>query len=113
MDVAEAIRIIKALADGVDPFTGQAFSPDSPYQQADTVRASYLAVEALDQLDKTISKENRLPDNAGKPWQAQEGEDLIIAFEDGMTIRELARRHQRTVGSIIAIELYATQLRLR
>ena len=100
MDVAEAIRIIKALADGVDPFTSEAFPADSPYQQADTVRALYLALEALDQLDKTISKENRLPDNAGKPWQAQEDEDLIIAFDDGVTIQELARRHQRTVGSI-------------
>jgi hypothetical protein len=100
MDAAEAIRIIRALADGVDPFTGELFPPESPYQQADTVRALYLALEALDQLDKTISKENRLPDNAGKPWLSQEDEDLIIAFDDGVSIQELAHRHQRTVGSI-------------
>jgi hypothetical protein len=100
MDVAEAIRIIRSLADGVDPFTGEVFSSDSSYQHPDTVRALFLALEALDQLDKTISKENRLPDNAGKPWLSQEDEDLIIAFEDGVIIQELARRHQRTVGSI-------------
>jgi len=100
MNVAEASRIIRAFADGVDPFTGEAFPPDNPFHHPDAVRAMYAALEALDHLHKTISKENRLPDNAGKPWLSQEDEDLIIAFEDGVTIQELARRHQRTVGSI-------------
>ena len=32
MDDGEAVEIIKALADGVDPFTGEVFPPESPYQ---------------------------------------------------------------------------------
>ncbi len=100
MNIAEASRIIRAFADGVDPFTGEVFPSDSPFHHPDAVRAMYVALEVLDQIAKTMSKENRLPDNAGKPWNSQEDEDLIIGFEDGVTIQELARRHQRTVGSI-------------
>jgi len=39
MELDRAKEIIKALADGVDPYTGERFPADSPYQQADTVRA--------------------------------------------------------------------------
>lgn len=47
MDSTRAIEILRALADGRDPVTGAAFPPDSPYQQADTVRALYAALDAL------------------------------------------------------------------
>ena len=39
MDDGEAVEIIKALAEGVDPFTGAIFPPDSPCQNEQTVRA--------------------------------------------------------------------------
>jgi len=47
MEIDRASEIIQQLADGVDPYTGERFQPDSPYQQADTVRALYLALEGL------------------------------------------------------------------
>ena len=37
MDPTRAIEIVKQLADGVDPATGERFPPGSPYQQADTI----------------------------------------------------------------------------
>lgn len=39
MDADRAIEIIQSLADGVDPFKGEQFPSDSPYQQSDTLRA--------------------------------------------------------------------------
>lgn len=48
MDVDQAIEIVKKLADGVDPTTGDRLPPSSTYQQADTVRALHLALEGLD-----------------------------------------------------------------
>lgn len=45
MDPTRAIEIVRQLADGIDPTTGERFPPDSPYQQADTVRALYLALD--------------------------------------------------------------------
>jgi len=38
MNPDEALGIIRSLADGVDPYSGERFASDSPYQQADTVR---------------------------------------------------------------------------
>ena len=46
MDANDAIEIVRKLADGVDPFTGERFPPSSPYQNADTVRAVYLALDS-------------------------------------------------------------------
>ena len=39
MQLDRAKEIIEALADGVDPYTGENFPADGPYQRADTVRA--------------------------------------------------------------------------
>jgi hypothetical protein len=39
MEPDRAIEIVQSLADGVDPYSGKRFASDSPYQQADTVRA--------------------------------------------------------------------------
>ncbi len=44
MEADRAIEIIQSLADGVDPFSGKRFPSDSPYQQADTVRALQLVL---------------------------------------------------------------------
>jgi hypothetical protein len=49
METNQAAEIIQQLADGVNPCTGERFPPDSPYQQADTVRALYLALEGLEE----------------------------------------------------------------
>jgi hypothetical protein len=40
--------------------------------------------------------------NAGKSWEAAEDEQLTVEFDSGMSIRELSRKHQRTVGAIQA-----------
>ena len=47
MEPDRAIEIVRSLADGVDPYSGERFASDSPYQQADTVRALHLALEGL------------------------------------------------------------------
>jgi len=36
MDADRAIEVVKSLADGVDPFTGERFPASSPCQHADT-----------------------------------------------------------------------------
>jgi len=39
MDAREAQQIIQKLADGVDPYSGERYPPDSPYQRAATEQA--------------------------------------------------------------------------
>ena len=42
------------------------------------------------------------PDGAGAAWSAEEDERLKQEFQEGMTMAEMARRHSRTRGGIIA-----------
>lgn len=68
MEPTRAIEIIRSLADGRDPATGQPFPPDSPYQQTDTVRALFTALEALERPDSSRrSPEGRKPIDPNKP----------------------------------------------
>ena len=100
METFEALLIIESLADGVDPFTGEVLPDNSPYQNAQTVRALFLARNALERLEARQRREEHLPENAGQPWRQIEDEQLTASFDEGMTIRQLAERHERTEGAI-------------
>ncbi len=47
MEEQRALEIVMQLADGVDPKTGSALPPESPYQDPDTIRALFMAILAL------------------------------------------------------------------
>lgn len=47
MDEQKALDLIMKLADGVDPRTGAALPAESPYQDAETLRALFMAILAL------------------------------------------------------------------
>jgi len=99
MELTEALEILKALADGIDPNTGEVFPDDSPYQQPKTIRALNKIVSVFD--DKTIARENRPPQkNAGKPWDAHQEGILIRCFNDGKSISDIAKEFGRTSGAI-------------
>jgi hypothetical protein len=56
MDAARAHVFISALAEGVDPLTGEHFRTGSPYQQTEIVRALYCAARALEaQISRSSS----------------------------------------------------------
>jgi len=57
MEIAKAISIIRSLSEGVDPYTGEQYPADSPYQMPDTVRALHMVVMALEK------QQNQLFDN--------------------------------------------------
>jgi hypothetical protein len=98
MDKQEALQIIQKLADGIDPATGEIFGPESPYQNVQTVRALFMAADAIAHRIKRQKRKERLPDRAGQPWMEQESEELRQAFN--IPLKELTRKHQRTRGAI-------------
>lgn len=100
MDDKKAIEIIKILADGIDPSTGEVFPADSPYQNVDIVRALHTAEEALKRVSKIDSRIRNLPERAGKPWETEESNLLAERFGKGMSIAEIAKAHNRTKGAI-------------
>ena len=110
MEKETALKIIQQLANGIDPHTGEVFRADSPYQHPDTVRALFIAARALETQpapkQRAAGNENA-PQNAGKPWSADEDKALVAAFDAGKQMPELAVQHQR---SRVAIETRLAKL---
>lgn len=104
MDDIKALGIVSALANGVNPQTGEVFDGDSPYQAADVIRALYIAMRALETATRTRARgsRTRLPANAGKPWTEHEDRELLEKFDQGLSILDLARAHDRTPAGIQA-----------
>ncbi len=102
MEIQEALKIMKALADGVNPETGEVIANDAIYQNAQNVRALHRAVSALEYQEERERTKRLLPGNAGKPWSSQEDAQVCDELKSGTDFHDIAKKHNRTVGSIIA-----------
>jgi hypothetical protein len=102
MDENKALAIVSALANGVNPLTGEVFPPGSPYQTADVVRALFLVQSLLESRAKPKPRSTALPGNAGKPWSTEEDQKLLQAFDRGSSVTALAEAHGRTTAGIQA-----------
>jgi hypothetical protein len=112
MERDKTIEILKALADGIDPATGQAFPDGSAYQQPDTVRALFSAIHVLGgSAPRPATKpaspgkaavEKDTPENAGMPWSREEDARLAQAYDSGKSIEDLAQEHKRSQWAIEA-----------
>ncbi len=102
MDKSEGLKILQQLADGIDPYTGERLPEQSPYNHPQTVRALYHAIIAIKKMKVDAAAIHPHLVNAGTPWEQAEDEQLKEAFDQGMSIKELANKHLRTVGAIEA-----------
>ena len=100
MQLQNALPIVRALADGVNPATGEAFADDCPYAEPRTLRALFSAVELMEREVERAKRRERLPANFGKQWSPDEDRLIAEAFDSGTAIPEMARKHARTQGSI-------------
>ncbi len=96
MDITRAKEIVSALAEGIDPTTGEVLPEDSVYNKGEVVRALYAVLDRLE----TVKPKRSLPKNAGKPWTSEEDAKLKNCFESGMSKKELCAEFERTSGSI-------------
>lgn len=93
-------EIIQLLSEGIHPFTGETFGYDHICQNSNITRALMAAVKAL---EKDINRQKRKKDSpikGGQRWSEEEDKELMIRFNDGVSLKELADIFQRTVGSI-------------
>ena len=114
METAKTVEILKTLAEGIDPGTGEQFPPGSTYQQPDTVRALFSAIRMLETPGATSSGQalakqasapvsgKSAPENAGRPWSEAEDIRLGNSFDAGKSIEELAAIHKRSKWAIEA-----------
>ena len=100
METDRAIGILKLLSDGIDPFTGEIFADNSPYQHPDTVMALFKAIDALRKIQSRQVRQGELPEKAGKPWSEEEDRQLVEKFDGGKSFKELSEEHKRTEGAI-------------
>lgn len=100
MHLDAALPIIRALADGVNPVTGDVYPDNSPYTEPRTLRALYTAVDLMQREVERERKRERLPANFGKSWTPEEDSTLMSSFDEGVSTLDLARRHQRTQSSV-------------
>ena len=100
MHLDTALPIVRALADGVNPVTGEQYPQDSPYAEPRALRALFSAVDLMQREVDRERRRERLPANFGKPWGEAEDRAIALEFDSGATISDLARRHSRTQSSI-------------
>ncbi|HEX5091718.1 MAG TPA: hypothetical protein VFV84_03410 [Burkholderiales bacterium] len=102
MDHAQALAIVRSLAHGVDPESGEVFPVESAYQRPQTVRALYAAVDSLERVAQFERRRQQLPAKTGEPWTEDEDRKLLAAFDAGHALGELAAAHERTQTGIRA-----------
>lgn len=102
MEIQEALNIVRKLASGVHPETGETMSSDFIYQHPQAVCALHCAIAALEFQQERERTRRFLPANAGKVWSDQEDAQICEELRQGINFEGIARAHNRTIGSIIA-----------
>ncbi|PKG37480.1 hypothetical protein [Psychromonas sp. Urea-02u-13] len=113
MKLEKEIKVLEALANGVDPVTGEVLDDQSPYNQPEVIRSLFVILNELKnptnkaKLPKKTTEEkqaenieNGLPKNAGLPWAVNEKEELVEKYKSEVSIVELSEIHGRTKGVI-------------
>src|SRR5690348_11980464 len=102
MELAKAIEILKSLADGHHPDSHEPLVSESVYQNPDTARALYTALQVLEETRQREERKAQLPPNAGRPWDDAEDKKLCDEFHRAVAFDEMAQVHSRTRGAIIS-----------
>lgn len=102
MDANQALAVVRSLANGIDPVTGEVFPAESAYQRPDVVRALYEAASSLERQERSDRRKAELPVKTGEPWSEDEDRKLLAAFDSGRSLQELAAAHQRTLAGVRA-----------
>ena len=102
MDSAQALAVVRSLANGVDPESGEVFPASSAYQRPQVVRALYEACSALERIERFDRRRSQMPPKTGEPWSEDEDRRLLAAFDAGRALQELASQHERTMGAVRA-----------
>jgi hypothetical protein len=98
MEIQEAIKVIRALADGVNPNTLELLKDDSICRNPQAVMALNRALAALVTLQE---RELKKPASAGQYWSRAEDKQICEELHKGMDFEDIAKSHNRTVPSII------------
>jgi hypothetical protein len=100
MDSNRALRILRALIEGVHPNTGEELSSDTVLHEPTVLRALLAAVLALEQQAVRSGRRSNLPANVGSRWTPAEEQRLVEAYQAGRGPQEFAQEFGRTLRAI-------------
>lgn len=96
MNYNRAKEIIKSLADGIDPITGELLPVESVYNSPDVIRALFTIL----QTHCPEAKELDPLRNKGKPWTKIEDDKLKDEFYSKIDMTDIAKEHGRSYSAI-------------
>lgn len=101
MEKQSCIQILRSLALGVDPSTGEVLT-ESCLKDRHIVKALIKAANAIDPEYKRQQHEirNKEQKKLGVPWTKEEDYQLLTEFDSNMPIPMIAIEHQRSAGAI-------------
>jgi DNA-binding NarL/FixJ family response regulator len=102
VEIEEALKIVRALADGLDPLTGEACPADSVSRNPQVVIALHRAVGAMEAQAEREKARQAQPANANRYWSKPEDQQVCEELRQGLDFKEIAKKHNRTVPSIVA-----------
>ena len=111
MELDEAKDIVRLLADGIDPTTGEVLPKESPYNDPVVIRALFSVIESIKEVPKpkkTIEQKQQdnldsgRPRNAGLPWTEELKAEIASKYQSGISVPELSRYFERTRGAIVS-----------
>jgi hypothetical protein len=98
----DARQTLQTLVQGFDPVSGAELPAGTVVQQAEVIRALLAGIAALEADAERMRRRAQLPRNVGRPWSAEEEEQLRAEFRAGDALPGIAARHHRTVAAIEA-----------
>ena len=98
MNINKAKEMISALAEGIDPTTGEILPDNSVCNKGDIVRAFYAVINHLD----VKMPKKKLPANAGKPWSKEDEDSLVSLYRSGAPKMDICKTLQRTEAGVAA-----------
>jgi len=99
MELKQAIPIIRALANGVHPETGEPIEETSVCRMPNSIKALNRALAVLVTQDE---REKKRPKNAGKIWTQEEDSKICDELRQGHDFQQIATAHNRSVAGILA-----------
>lgn len=102
MELKQAQEILRALADGIHPITGEILPETDSCNQPEVIRALHTVLAAFSAENARPASSKEKPAHAGKPWSAEEDQALCQMYDEGQTVHELCQYFGRSRNSIAA-----------
>jgi hypothetical protein len=98
MEIQEAIKVIRALADGLNPETRELLKRRFDLPES----ASRYGIEpCFSRAGHTAGEGTQPAGECGQYWSRAEDKQICEELHKGMNFEEIAKTHNRTVPSII------------